>query len=452
MTAVLIFSFAIIFALQQPLLLLVILFISISAWIVARTELQIKDSHIAGAVLFSAIVLPPLSSLPGLPDIRLEELLFFLLFPLLILKKEPAGNDKLYNLFIITVIAFGSAILFSIFYGRYILGVPVIGRDYFELLKLFKLLIVVVAFARFDLNKDDISHLLYLTVISFLISSTLGLMQFYGILGFERITGPYYFAERIYDVYNRMMGTFSNPNTYGTVLTLGTVVTAVLVFYEKEVHRKITLSFLVLLFSFTIALTQSRTAIVVLVLALFLVFGLNTYKSRFSLKQIVFFTAGLFITVILFIGVLSEDIITRFSALSDINEDTSWQMRMLAWYLNLTIFSESMLFGWGPAKMIHTTIVDSEYILILRRYGIVGFTIYMFIYLIPLYRAYLFQAKDGIAGAMGQIIMVSVIVFLVANITNPLFHEIQFMDYWMILLGIFFAMKPGTYNIYRKNE
>ncbi|MFO8140857.1 MAG: hypothetical protein R6T87_03000 [Marinobacter sp.] len=261
MTAVLIFSFAIIFALQQPLLLLVILFISISAWIVARTELQIKDSHIAGAVLFSAIVLPPLSSLPGLPDIRLEELLFFLLFPLLILKKEPPGNDKLYKLFVIAVIAFGSAILFSILYGRYILGVPVIGRDYFELLKLFKLFIVVVAFARFDLNKNDISRLLYLTVISFLISSTLGLMQFYGILGFERITGPYYFAERIYDVYNRMMGTFSNPNTYGTVLTLGTVVTAVLVFYEKEVHRKITLSFLVLLFSFTIALTQSRTAI-----------------------------------------------------------------------------------------------------------------------------------------------------------------------------------------------
>jgi len=53
---------------------------------------------------------------------------------------------------------------------------------------------------------------------------------------------------------------------------------------------------------------------------------------------------------------------------------------------------------------------------------------------------------------MAEIILVSVVVFLVANITNPLFHEIQFMDYWMILLGIFFAMKPHNYRSNEKNE
>lgn len=452
MTGSLLILIVLIFILQKPLFLLLILFLSIALWFIARTELQIKDVHITGLVIFSAIVLPPLSALAGLPNIRIEELLFFLLFPLLILKKDSTGNDKLYNYFLYTLILFSTAILLSIIYGKYILGVPVAGSDFFELLKVFKLLIVVMAISRFDLKKEDIPKLLYVVVFSFFISVIIGLMQFYGILGFERITAPYYFAERIYDIHNRMMGTFYNPNTYGTALTLGTVVTAVLVFYEDKIHRKVFLTLLVLLFSFAIALTQSRTAIIVLLLALLLVLGLNSFRNRFSLKQITIFLAGLLVTVLLFIGVLSEEIITRFSALSDIGEDASWQMRLLAWYLNLIIFSESILFGWGPAKMIHTTIVDSEYILILRRYGIIGFTIYLFIYLIPLYRAFLFQSKDGIAGAMGQIILVSVVVFLVANITNPLFHEIQFMDYWMILLGIFFAMKPSTYKLIGKNE
>lgn len=445
-TAMLLLLVLLVFILQKPLLLIVLMFFSVAAWFASRTEFQIKDFHIAGAVLFSSIVLPPLSALPGLPDIRVEELLFFLLFPLLILRRESKGKDRLYNYFIYAVIAFGFAIIVSLMHGRYVLGVPVTGSDYFELLKVFKLLIVVAAISRFNLNKEDIYKLLYVVVFSFFISSIIGLMQFYGILGFERITGPYYFAERIYDVHNRMMGTFFNPNTYGTALTLGAVVASVLVFYEKEVYRKVFLTFLVILFSFTLALTQSRTAIIVLLIALIIVFGLNTFRNRLTFKQVAILLTGFLLISVLFIGLLSDEIILRFATLSDITEDTSWQMRLLAWYLNLTIFYESIIFGWGPAKAIHTTIVDSEYILVLRRYGIFGFTFYILIYLIPLYRSIIFQAKDGITGVIGQIVLVSLIVFLIANITNPLFHEIQFIDYWMIILGIFFAIKPDYLN------
>lgn len=428
-----------IFVIQQPLLLPVVLVISISVWVIARTELKISDVQILSAAIFSAIVLPPLSSLPGLPSIRFEELLFLLVFPLLILKKESVKKDWLYNYFILAVISFGAAILFSTFYGRYVLGVPVTGRDFFELLKVFKILIVVVAISRFNLKEGDIYKLLYVIVFSFFASSIIGLMQYYGILGFEQITAPYYFVDRLFEVHNRMMGTFLNPNTYGTVVTLGAVVTSILAFYEKDITRKVSLVFLTIFFSFVIALTQSRTAIIVLSIALISVIALNAFAGKLSLKKIAIIFAGIFLTVFLFLGVLSEEVLTRLSTLSNISEDRSWQMRLFAWYLNLSIFSESMLFGWGPAKMIHTTIVDNEYILVLRRYGIAGFTIYLFIYLIPLYRALLLRTSSGISGVMGQIVIVSTIVFLVANITNPLFHEIQFMDYWMILIGIFFC-------------
>lgn len=450
-TAALLLLVIFVFILQKPMLLLVLLFLSAAVWFAARTEFHIRDVYIIGTVLFSSIVLPPLSALPGLPDIRVEELLFFLLFPLLILQRESKGKNRLYNYFIYAVIAFGFAIVVSLLHGRYVLGVPLTGSDYFELLKAFKLLIVVAAISRFNLNTEDIYKLLYVVVFSFFISSVIGLMQFYGILGLERITGPYYFAERIYDVHNRMMGTFFNPNTYGTALTLGVIVASVLVFYEKVVFRKVFLSFLVILLSFTLALTQSRTAIIVLLIALIIVFGLNTFKSRLTFKQVAILLTGFLVVSVLFIGLLSDEIITRFATLSDIAEDASWQMRLLAWYLNLTIFYESIIFGWGPAKAIHTTIVDSEYILVLRRYGIFGFTFYILIYLIPLYRSLIFQAKQGITGVIGQIVLVSLIVFLIANITNPLFHEIQFIDYWMIILGIFFAYKPDYLNNSKKD-
>ena len=48
---------------------------------------------------------------------------------------------------------------------------------------------------------------------------------------------------------------------------------------------------------------------------------------------------------------------------------------------SIELFQQSPILGWGPAKIIHKTIADGEYFLILRRYGILGiFTFMSFVF------------------------------------------------------------------------
>lgn len=375
-----------------------------------------------------------------MPNVRVEELIIFLILPLFFFFRERKFEDRYLNYFLYSLIALSTTIIFSINYGKYFLGVPTSLNDYFEVLKVIKFFIAVFIVSRLNLTNDDIYKLLYVIIFSFILSAVIGLMQFYGILGFERITAPYYAMDRIYDIHNRMMGTFFNPNTYGTALTIGVVVVLALSFYEKNYRKKTGLIAIAVILSFTIALTQSRTAVVVLFMAIILLTALNFIKKQFTVKHLLIIIGVFTVLMLVIVSLLADQILTRFMTLGEIGEDMSFQMRLLAWYLNLTIFSESMVFGWGPAKLIHTTIVDSEYILILRRYGIVGFSIYILVYFIPLIRAFVLQKMKGIREIMGQIIFTATFVFLIGNITNPLFHEIQYMGMWAILIGMFFAI------------
>lgn len=443
-SAVSLLILALVIILQEPVLLALLFFATLLLWYSIHINFKYRDFHLVGFLIFSSIVLPPITAFPG-PDIRVEELFYFLVFPLLIIYREKPAGDRYLTYFSYSVLAFGAAIVLSLNYGKYFLGVPTSINDYFELLKVLKLFIIVITISRFKLSKQEIYRLLYIVVFSFLLSAFIGLLQFYGLFGFDRITAPYYFAERIFDIYNRMMGTFFNPNTYGTAVTLGIIVTMVLFFYERSPGRKLFLVISAGIFAFTIALTQSRTALIVLLISFLSILFLNISRRQLSVKQITAILGFTTFLLLIIVSLLSEQIITRFISLADISEDMSWNMRLLAWYLNMQLFFDSYLLGWGPAKIIHTSIVDSEYILILRRYGIIGFSIYILTYLIPIVRAYIMSRKEGIKELIGQIIVVGTLVFLIANITNPLFHEIQFMDFWALMLGVFFAL-PLTEN------
>ena len=54
-------------------------------------------------------------------------------------------------------------------------------------------------------------------------------------------------------------------------------------------------------------------------------------------------------------------------------ENTSMLIRYLRWKEAFELFLKSPILGWGPAKSIHTTIVDGEHFMLLRRYGLLGY-------------------------------------------------------------------------------
>jgi hypothetical protein len=55
----------------------------------------------------------------------------------------------------------------------------------------------------------------------------------------------------------------------------------------------------------------------------------------------------------------------------------SWPVRLQIWEENFNIFLGSPVFGWGPGKASMSQALDSEWLLLLRRYGIVRVTIFV---------------------------------------------------------------------------
>ncbi len=58
--------------------------------------------------------------------------------------------------------------------------------------------------------------------------------------------------------------------------------------------------------------------------------------------------------------------------------NNSVNVRIENLYQAMDWFEDSIIFGYGPAKAIHPTVIDSEYALILGRYGIVGVFVFGF--------------------------------------------------------------------------
>ena len=61
-------------------------------------------------------------------------------------------------------------------------------------------------------------------------------------------------------------------------------------------------------------------------------------------------------------------------------ENNSMLIRYVNWFDAWNLFKQSPLFGWGPAKSVHETIVDGEHFLLLRRYGLIGYGLIILIW------------------------------------------------------------------------
>ncbi|HZK10764.1 MAG TPA: hypothetical protein VFD10_00165, partial [Atribacterota bacterium] len=77
------------------------------------------------------------------------------------------------------------------------------------------------------------------------------------------------------------------------------------------------------------------------------------------------------------INIAPEKFFLRFNQLENISQATSWQARIVNWKVNYDLWKLSPLFGWGPGKVTMTTIVDNEWLLLLRRYGLIGVIIFI---------------------------------------------------------------------------
>jgi len=94
-------------------------------------------------------------------------------------------------------------------------------------------------------------------------------------------------------------------------------------------------------------------------------------------------------------------------------------------------FTQAPLFGWGPAKMIHSTIIDSELALIMQRYGILGFISFGLFYVYLYRRAFILRRYKNL---FADLTIVMGLIFMVVMFTNNVFSGYQLMSIFILLI------------------
>jgi len=244
------------FIVDKPLLLFFIFATIAVSLFLTHNNFSLDEETILYLLIFSSILLPSISISSGLPNIRIEEILFLVLFPIYFFLNKIKPTDSKLNLFLKFYFTFVLIQIISTLYGKLFLNVPVGIRDFFEIMKTVKYGLVVFIIGYFQIDEKLLKKIAYAIIFFFMISSIIGHLQFHGIFGFENLTAPLYFEDRIHDVFNRMMGTYFNPNSYGMALSVGAIfVIAIIVrvdSYEKKAGFLLILFFLI----WTIILTH----------------------------------------------------------------------------------------------------------------------------------------------------------------------------------------------------
>lgn len=423
------------FLFELSLVLLTVAAFSITFIIIQYYEFDIKDELVVSAILVLTFIGPLIEIFPGLPSFRPEQFLVFSILPLLVFIKDKKPNEPIF-LLLKWLLLFQSIQMFSLFWGYLVLDVNSGIKDIIEIIRVFSYGLTIYAIGKMKFDQTVFRKLLLLILALFIISSIIGLLQYFSIAGFDRITAPLYFPGRIHDVNNRMMGTFVNPNTYGSFVSFGAILALGLALNErnKKIKAFSIIGFFIL--TATLLLTTSRTALISFIVglaSLIILFGISKGLKWYKILFI-FIIISIFSFVIGFL--LAGEIWARLKTVLNIMDDLSWQMRLFAWYVNIELFLISPIFGWGPTFHQFTPTVDSDYILILRRYGVVGFTVYLSFYIVPIYHSAKYLISNSFNSTISQILIASSVAFLVGNIPNSLFHEMQLMSYWSVFIGL----------------
>lgn len=432
-------SVSIPFLLDKPVLILIGFTSGIIALYLFLSNFEINIIHLLSFLIFITVLSPSISISNSFPDIRPEEFIIYLLFPFLIptyLIRKKASNQS--KRFLIIYFLFFLSVSISTVYGILFLNVPSGIRDYVELVKILKYGLIFLLASYIPINEIELKFLFHTLLLAIIISCCIGILQFFDIFGFANITGPIYLGEKIYKVGIRLTGTFTNPNSFSVLLGMGLFVSLIFVINKPSKKSQSIYVGLILAFLLCLVLSGSRTglaAATLIVILILISFSMLKKESTGSIISIIILLAiGLFVGTF-FAG---KDILFRLQSGVDILEDESLLARFIAWYYNILIFLESPWIGWGPAKHLYTSTVDNEYILNLRRYGVLGLSISSLIYIYPaLVSLSEFRKKNDLI--FSPIIFFILLYFMINNLTNSVYYHIQTMDVWFIILGLYFS-------------
>lgn len=281
-------------------------------------------------------------------------------------------------------------IMISMAYGADILGHRLIQRDFYEIPKVwFPVLFFTVAYES-NLSEKSLRRLLAVFAVPMLLVCFYGWAQFLH-MSFVTRLNPYYSGGLHIDLglerQLRIFSTMGNANILGMLLTwtLGGYTMAFLFRVgSRALNLVVALCCLV-----TLVMTGSRYGLLTSVVALAMIFAMASAAGRKRLRPllILILVLPLFGVVFQYVGTRYIVTSSRFQELKKPLEVRSVRQRLDdLWVDAIDYFRRSPILGHGPAKTIFTGVyTDSEYLNILKFYGVVGFVPYLGYYLFPMF-------------------------------------------------------------------
>lgn len=403
----------------------------------STTSATLSSLLLAGAIILPLIPLGPLG-------LRISDLVALLPIPFFI-GLRPAF---LRSTFVKWYFWFVLAALLSLFHGYIWLEVPPLFRDFNEIARLAMPIFVMWAALAFDKKSAGVGIESVLYWGSFFVLS-FGLLQFVAPSLLPRPLlqawgGSAHVRTLLEFHVRRVFATGSDPNT-GAAIALLFLYYHVIGFWYRRRWSNLFMSLGLLLL---VALTGSRTAFIALAFTASVVAVASGQLSRGQRRSLL-----LALLVSLVVIWFSVDYV-RLGILQAIQgRSGSWSARLDRFSDAIELFKKSPVFGWGPAKAIHTTVSDGEYFMNLRRYGTVGiltFSIFFFgsiVSVLTFVRKRLSEVQK-----QERILVLTLLAFgltgVVVMITNVFISGYQLAIPYALLLGHFDAIRreanPGT--------
>ena len=336
-----------------------------------------------------SIAAPPVTIIPGTLWLRPEELLLpvvgviYLWFLLAGYARPIRAN----GMFLVGLLFCGTTLL-SAWYGAEALHHTVILRDFYDLPRaLFPVAFFTLAYEA-ELSEKALRRLLSFFGVAVVLVCLYAWAQWVN-LGFTQVLNTYYSAlnhDSALFYARRVYATFGNANILAqfTCWSVAAFALAALFRVGNQI-RNIALALASLV---TLVMTGSRYGLVLGALGLALIFALALASRRIRGWRLAALPAALVVFGLTFAIVSSSNqgTLERFQTLENPMQIDSFRGRLdRLWVQPLADFLQSPILGHGPAKSIYTDVItDSEYLDVLKKFGLVGFLIYLGYFLLPL--------------------------------------------------------------------
>lgn len=395
--------------------------------------------YFVGFILISILFFPGIQ-LWGMPGIQIVDLCIPFVGLILIVKRKAIQ----WSFYFTFILVFSAYILITIYLNDRMNSL----RDYFELYKFFKYLIIVLLVLLLDasLFLQKWIKPLFIALIFF------NMLHYFNVFHFNVFLETYYDGGLNITLFGkdslgnpatkRMAGIIGNPNNNAVLFSFF----AIYFFPFKLERKKMIWFFIALLMVF---LCQSKTTFLVLI-ALFI--ALFVFKLvQWTIKQWLLFLGLIVVMLLLSWGPSSNwgetGIYTETIFSGDVIATNSAKGRIEVWkYLGEMILNKPV-FGHGPNKDFfydNKLYSENEYVLYAWRYGFIGLVGYLLIYFIPFRQTF---PKENPASK--YMILIATLMLTTALTNNP-FTERNILIIFAFSVGILLNIS-NQYKLKRKH-